>query len=123
MKKILILLSITIVLMGCNSKNENDIRRDPDIVGLIYESNQNRILVVSDIENADIPYDELFQGGYNAIYFTINDKTIINEGNTKTSASELRKGQAVEAWSTGALAESYPMQGTAAQINILDSNK
>lgn len=124
MKKLLILLSLIMIfaLSGCVSTSNKLPDRDSDAVGLIYDidTEGRRILVVSDIESADIAYDEWFQAGKYAAYFKITEKTVINDNGAITDFSSLRKGQRVEIWHTGILAESYPMQGEAVYVNIID---
>lgn len=121
MKKILALCLVMIfIFIGCSSDKLPN--KEPDVVGLIYkiENESQRILVVKDIESVNIPYDEWFEAGNYAAFFKVDkDTTIIKDENT-LDFSALEIGQKVELWHTGILAESYPMQGQAVYINIID---
>ncbi|MDR5659312.1 DUF3221 domain-containing protein [Serpentinicella sp. ANB-PHB4] len=116
-KRLLVLILGLFVLffMGC----QKPITEDPDITGKIFEQGSNTILVVSDIDDVNVSYETWFNEGNNAIQFSVNDDTVIMKNNASVDASYLEVGQTVKVWSTGVLAESYPMQGTARQIIIL----
>lgn len=119
MKKLLALCLIMIfIFVSCTSDKLPG--RDPDVIGLIYKIENERILVVSDIESVDITYDEWFEAGKYAAFFSIDKDTTIIKNEKVVDFSSLEKGQKVEVWHTGILAESYPMQGKAVYINILD---
>ncbi len=124
MKKILIVLSLVMVfaLSGCTSDSNKLPAKDPDVIGLIYkvDTESQRILVVSDIENIDITYDEWFEAGKYAVFFKVTEDTKINDNGTIKEFSSLKEGQKVAVWHTGILAESYPMQGEAVYVNIID---
>lgn len=123
MKKILILcLIMTFIVVGCSATNNNLPDKPFDMTGLIYEldTENQRILVVSNIDNVDIPYEEWSEGGNSAAFFKITEKTIINFEDKNVDFSTLEEGQKVEVWHTGVLAESYPMQGEAVYIKIVD---
>ncbi len=122
MKRLLALcLTMIFTVVGCTSSDKLP-DRDPDVIGLIYEVDKEgqRILVVSDIENVDITYDEWFKAGKYAAFFKIDKDTTIIDDDKVMDFSSLKKGQKVELWHTGILAESYPMQGQAAYINIIE---
>lgn len=121
MKKILALCLIMIfVFVGCSTDKLPD--KEPDVIGLIYEieDESQRILVVKDIENVNIPYDEWFEAGNYAAFFKVDKDTTIIDNENVVDFSSLKKGQKVELWHTGILAESYPMQGQAVYINIIE---
>lgn len=121
MKKMIILGFIAIfVLVGCSQNPYKD--TEPDVEGLIYniQEEDNRFLVVADIEDVDVPYDQWFEAGNYAVEFRVDDNTIIKRGKTKLKFSDLEKGQRIKVWHTGVLAESYPMQGEAVYIEIVD---
>lgn len=67
---------------------------------------------------------EVFPGAMigDKIHFTVNDATMILRRNgdvlEPAAMGDLEMGQRVEVWSTGAIATSYPGQGTAATIVI-----
>lgn len=111
----IILVILAILIISCSSKPE----KEPDITGIIYSKNQQSILVVEGI-NLHNSYDEWFKEGKMAINFTVNNKTAINQGKQKLNFNDLEEGQMVKVWSAGPLAESYPMQGTAKKIIIID---
>lgn len=110
------MLLLTITAAGCYSSEDS---KDPDITGLIFSIEGNRVLIVSDIEDAAIDYDDWFMAGHRAIFFTVTDKSVIETGSEKGSFDDLVVGLRVEAWADGPLAESYPEQGTAKKIIIL----
>lgn len=49
-----------------------------------------------------------------------SDTEIFSADNDKVEPARLAEGQRVEAWFTGPVAESYPVQATAAAVRILD---
>ena len=62
--------------------------------------------------------------GGTKIVFTVTDETAVlratSEGHVPASFDELGRGATVSAWSTGAIAESYPAQATARAIVIAE---
>jgi hypothetical protein len=95
-----------------------------DINGLIFTVEENRILVVADVVDVDIPEEEWFDRGNRAIWFSIDKKTVIEYSDAKrAAASDLKKGQAVHAWADGATMKSYPEQATAQKIVIVAEDK
>lgn len=90
-----------------------------DISGLIFNTSENRILVVADIDNIDISEEEWFDSGKRAIWFSIDKKTKIEYADGKrATASDLKLGQTVQAWADGWTMKSYPEQATAQKIVI-----
>jgi hypothetical protein len=90
-----------------------------DISGLIFTVSENRILVVADIDNVDIAYEEWFELGKRAIWFSMDKKTKIEFADGKRAAAgDLKQGQAVHAWVDGGTMKSYPEQATAQKIII-----
>ena len=66
------------------------------------------------------PYDEWFEAGKRAIWFSIDNKTKIEYTDGKrASISDLKEGQAVEVWTDGATMKSYPEQARARKIVII----
>lgn len=123
MKKILLLCFIMIfAIIGCSVDTGKLPNRQPDVTGLIYDidAESQRILVVSGIDNIDIAYDEWFEKGNFAAFFKISEDTTISTGDKSVDFSALKKGKKVELWHTGVLAESYPMQGEAIYIKIIE---
>ncbi|GAA0361081.1 DUF3221 domain-containing protein [Bacillus horti] len=123
----LLLLGLTIVLLaGCGtdgmSTGEGGSLDDtPYFEGMIYSIAEggNSILVIQGIEHADIPQSEW--QGKEAISFSFDEAVTFydKEGNEITK-DRLIKGQMVRVYHTGTLAESYPMQGRAIAVQIVD---
>lgn len=115
LKKVILAITILLVpvITGCS------VKAPADITGLVYQMEDGSILVVEGISDVTTPYAEWFEKGNKAIVFEVNDKTSVYMGSKKTSINALQAGQQVEVWSTGALAKSYPMQGTAKRVKIL----
>jgi hypothetical protein len=116
------LLSVALIsFQAClfNSNSDNDDPGEPFITGIItdLEIDNRRILVE---ENPDVngPLDN----GGNKIRLSINDDTSIYRNNNfelvKCDFSCLQVNNVVSAWVTGAVAESYPLQGAASRIVI-----
>ncbi|WP_181186083.1 DUF3221 domain-containing protein [Alkalicoccus urumqiensis] len=97
-----ILLGTGIVLAGCSSEGEAG---PPSHTGYVTEIDGDRMLVVE-----EEPEDYSDTGGletfYDAIWF---------EG----TPEELLPGDFVHVWAEGAIAESYPGQGTAERASII----
>lgn len=114
-KLIIIILLLTVGLaMGCSrGKNLESFQ------GLVYSVESNRVLVVQGIDSVDVPYDEWFGAGKNAIWFTVNKNTVIrNTAGRKTNINGILAGQEIEVLFSGAVAKSYPGQAQAEKINI-----
>lgn len=117
MKKVLTLfiLAALAAAAGCTPTPE----AVSDITGLIYQIEGDTILVVEGIDDTDIPYEEWFENGHNAIAFTVTSDTILQMGSEKISFDQLQAGQKAEVWSTRVLLESYPQQGTAKKVVVV----
>jgi len=113
---LVILVILPLIVISCSSKPE----KEPDITGIIYSITEQSILVVEGVVDLNTSYDEWFEQGKLAISFTVNDKTIIKQEKQELTFNDLKEGQMVKVWSIGPLAESYPMQGTAREIIVLD---
>ncbi len=117
------LLAITMLATaGCGGGEEDPADAVKPISGLIYSIEENAILVVSDIDNVNIPRDEWFENGKRAVYFTLTEETVIEAEGEVITVDQLARGQRVDVYHEGFLAESYPEQGGALKIVILDSN-
>lgn len=93
----------------------------PFITGLIFDVEDGRVLVVNGIDSTDIPYDEWFKAGRQAIWLSVTGKTkIIDSRGNNAVPSELQKGRQVVCWVDGPVSESYPEQGGAAKIKLLE---
>jgi outer membrane lipoprotein-sorting protein len=112
---IAIVLTVLLLVAGCGGSPQ----AEADITGLIFSVDENRVLIVADIETVDMPYEEWFEQGNRAIWFTIGNKTKIQFADgKKATASDLKEGQKVEAWTDGATMKSYPEQAGAQKIVI-----
>ncbi len=120
---ILILISGTVLILcsSClfNSSDDTDDPGEPFITGIITDIEQSgqRILVE---ENPDITGP--LENGGNKIWLTVDDDTSVYRNNdgelVNCNFACLQKNIVVSAWVTGAVAESYPLQGTASRIVI-----
>ncbi len=93
--------------------------KDHYITGVIYEIKENRILVVEGVT------DEGYGGDIgniigNAGWFTIKEETQITENRKNLTVNDLNTGYKVDVTVTGPVMESYPVQGTASKIEILE---
>lgn len=113
------MFAVLLTAAGCSVVLGSGENTPPEITGLIFSVDGNKILVVKGIENANIPYDEWFEAGHRAIYFTITGSTEIRYSGKKVSMEKLEKGQKVQVWAEGPLMESYPEQGEARKIVIM----
>jgi hypothetical protein len=123
MRKFLLFALLAVYLMaaaGCVAVSGADQDTPPEITGLIFDVDGSRILVVKGIENIDMPYDEWFEAGHRAAWFTVTGDTVIKSGGAAVSAENLEKGQKVQVWAVGPMAESYPEQGEAKIIIIVE---
>src|SRR6056297_417093 len=120
---ILILTSGTVLILfsSClfNNSDDTDDPGEPFITGIITDIEQSgqRILVE---ENPDITGP--LENGGNKIWLTVDDDTSVYRNNdgelVNCNFACLQKNIVVSAWVTGAVAESYPLQGTASRIVI-----
>ena len=117
MKKILSLLLIVFLLMtitGC----KKDVNETVGIRGEIKEVyiDEESSLLLSFLVEGDMEDDTL----YDSANVTVNNNTKINKGEEEATMEDLTEGTTVEVVFDGQVAESYPVQGTAKKINILD---
>lgn len=118
MGKFLMLTLTVLFLLASSGCTDNG--TPPEITGLIMDVEGGRILVVKDLEDAGTPYDEWFEAGNRAVWFTVTGNTVIRLSGKKVSPEELAKGQKIQVWAAGPLMESYPEQGEARQIVIME---
>ncbi len=91
------------------SASASEAASDPDIRGEVTHVDGARIRIES------LPKE---QRGDKAVV-TINDDTVIRDSEGRTApASAVRVGQTVRVWYTGAVMKSYPLQATAARVEI-----
>ncbi len=120
---LVILLAVTMLAAaGCGSGEEDPVDEVEPISGLIYSIEENAILVVGDIDSVNIPRAEWFEQGKRAVYFTLTEETVIESAGEVVTAAQLARGQRVAVYHPGFLAESYPEQGGALKVVILDSS-
>ncbi len=113
------LVICSLAISACSNPTE-PLDRDPFIVGFITEIEQHRILVEENV-SVNEPLD--YAG--NKIYFSIDDKTKIyaqlSDGTLqKIAFTDLRAGDKVKGWAKGGIADSYPHQGLAGQIVLIE---
>jgi hypothetical protein len=123
--KVLLFALLAIAMLaaaGCGDETEGPVDEVEPISGLIYSLEENAILVVGDIDNVNIPREEWFENGKRAVYFTLTTETVIEYEGEVVAADQLARGQRVDVYHEGFLAESYPEQGGALKVVILDSS-
>jgi len=114
--------AVMILFQSCllNSSDDNDDPGEPFITGIItnIEQSNQRILVE---ENPDV--NGPLENGGNKIWLSVNDETSLffenNDELERCNFDCLQENSLVRAWVTGAVAESYPLQGTASRIVII----
>ncbi|MDZ4133168.1 MAG: DUF3221 domain-containing protein [Dethiobacteria bacterium] len=117
------LLAITMLTAaGCGGGEEEPVNEVEPISGLIYSIEENAILVVGDINNVNIPRVEWFENGKRAVYFTLTEETVIEAEGEVVTVDQLARGQRVDVHHEGFLAESYPEQGGALKVVIIDGS-
>jgi len=122
---ILMLSSIAFILIvtGCSTE-DNDLDLEPGsepISGTVYSIENERILVVSDLDDVNIPRSEWFDQGKRAVYFTVDEDTVVELDGEQVETDLIARGQKVDVYHEGALAESYPEQGKAVKVVITDT--
>ncbi len=123
MRKFLLFALFAVFLIattGCAAVSGADEDTPPEITGLIFDVDGGRILVVKGIEDTRMSYDEWFEAGHRAAWFTVTDKTVIIRGGTEVSPEELEIGLKVQVWADGDMMESYPEQGGTRKILIME---
>ena len=115
-----VLLVAGLITIGCGEDRAEPIDSPEPIGGLIYAIDGNVILVVGGISEVNVPREKWFEAGKRAVYFTVTGDTIIEHKGETISAERLARGQKVEVYHEGFLAESYPEQGGALRVVITD---
>lgn len=119
------LLVASLLLAGCSSSTDA-LERDPVVEGTVTQidtEHQPRFRFLVE-ENPDVN-KPLAQGG-KKVWFSLaeNSRVLIrdNDGSLRsTDPSAIRVGQKIKGWARGnELADSYPQQGVADQVIILD---
>lgn len=106
--RITIILSMIIIigLTGCASNNESS----PAAEGYIFQMSGDRVLILEHVTEGDLgkTWNEIFENYQGrAIWLQTSDVT------------ELAVGQKVRYWVDGPVAESFPEQGTAERIEVI----
>lgn len=117
-----LLLMLVLSVTGCSVSAEEpiDIPEQEPISGIIYRLEDNRILVVDGITDVNIPWSEWFEQGYRAISFAVDDDTTVELSGEVVTTDNLARGQRVEVYHEGFLAESYPERGKALMVVITE---
>ena len=115
-RMVLLFLSLCILLVGIGcSKPDDTIGFRGKITQISSTGDSKEITILVEGEKQDgVSYDKA--------NVTITEKTIINLGakSKKLPVSQLKEGITVEGVFEGAVAESYPVQGTARLVRILE---
>ncbi len=122
---ILILISIifTLIVTGCSTE-DNDFNLEPGsdpISGTVYSIENGSILVVSDLDDVNIPRSEWFEQGKRAVHFAVDEDTVAELDGEQVNTDLIARGQKVDVYHEGFLAESYPEQGKAVKVVVTDS--
>lgn len=116
-----VLALLCLMFSGCMTAGDDPVDEISHHSGLIYSIEENRILVVHDINSVNIPWNSWFEAGNRAIVFSITADTVIELEGETVSSDKLKRGQTVEVLYSGALAESYPEQGAADKVIIVNA--
>jgi hypothetical protein len=117
-----LVICIFFLLSGCSGQQDHQNEEAARFSGLVYSLEDNRVLIVQDLDHVNIPWTSWFEQGKRAVSFSITEETQIEIEGEEVEPTRLARGQQVEVWHSGALAESYPEQGSALKIIILDAN-
>lgn len=112
MKKIILSLLIILLLIatsGCTYQSPIEY----DLTGTIHEINQQS-------NNQGVIGTILVENEETKIYLTITNDTMITANGEEVEFEKFSLNQTVEVKIDGPVAESWPLQGTAGAINILD---
>lgn len=114
--RILIMFLLLFCAFGCGGDSEPADEGiptgAPDITGIITS------LFASSIR---VEEDPAAEWGSSKADVRLTDSTrVLDRDGTPLSAVQLAVGQTVQAWFTGPVAESYPLQATASAVVILD---
>ena len=122
---LIILISILLMfgVLGCSTE-DNGLDQEPaaePISGTVYSIENGRILVVSGLDDVNVPRDEWFEQGKRAVYFAVDDDTVAELDGEQVDTGLIARGQKVDVYHEGFLAESYPEQGKALKVVITDA--
>ena len=88
----------------------------PDIAGVVTAVQRDAAGRVTSVLVEERPGET---AGSAKASLRISATTVVRRGDAPASPNDLRQGQRVQAWFSGPVAESYPVQATAAAIQIL----
>jgi beta-N-acetylhexosaminidase len=119
MKKILIIvLTVALVfgLIGCSKNSDNEKIGVRGEITSLSQSQDNKIVFI--LVEGNLESDTV----YDKASVAITDKTRVLLGDTKIklSKADLKEGMKVEVTMEGPVRESYPVQGDAKVVRILD---
>jgi len=109
---ILVIIGFSWFFIGCGTKDNSKASIRGYVTEIIISESGANILVEGKIEE-DTEFDKAS--------VSINSDTVIKKDGIKgkLNVSDIKRGDKVEVVFTGAVAESYPVQGTAKSIRIL----
>jgi beta-N-acetylhexosaminidase len=122
MRKVLLIVLAVILMIntaGCGSLKNSDENEKIDIRGLITNISINDSKMISTIMvEGKVESDTI----HDKASIRLEKKTKISKGsgNQKLSADELKEGMKVEVIFDGPVAESYPVQGKAKSIRVIE---
>ena len=117
---VITLMVTGLMLAGCG-QNQGELIDSPEpISGLIYAIEGKTILIIGGINSVNIPREDWFEAGKRAVYFAITENTVVELKGNIVSLDRLARGQKVNVFHEGFLAESYPEQGGALRVVIVD---
>lgn len=109
-----LILILAVATVGCSEEADDTI----GIRGEIKEvyTGEDEVFITGILVEGEIQDDTM----YDSASITIDDNTEIYVGGEKISLEELEIGQIIEVVFEGPVAESYPVQGTAKKITIIE---
>lgn len=107
---------LAIISVGCSERSVETIGIRGEIKELYAE--EDDLNLTSFLVEGEVQDDTM----YDSANVSIDEDTEIYRGEEKTSIDELEEGLMVEVVFDGPVAESYPVQGTAKKIIIIDED-
>ncbi len=110
----LVWLAMCLAPAGCESGSDGPLRPPggpPYICGVITAVERDRVVIEENPRE---------QSGSNKASLRVTNETVLRfrASGQPASFADLRVGRRAQAWTTGPIAESYPVQATAARIEI-----
>ncbi len=127
MQKVVILILAVAVLLTAAfflffyEAEVEDEDEEPHFTGKIYDVIGDRILVAEGLRNHEYTGDiEELEG--EAIWLTISEETSLldEDGEETLDLESLKVGDSVEIWTVGGILETYPLQGSASRIGLVE---